>query len=628
MNAREPLSWLRRWLNVPLFAKELTEASARRRTYVVRTLYAGTLFLLAIIFTRDVLFVAGDGFSVLGRGGKLFITIMLLQFGGVYLFLPALTAAAITAEKERNTLGLLLLTKLSPSKIVLEKFLGRVFPMICLALLSMPLLGVAYSLGGLESSLLFEGVVRLLVTILMIGAIGIACSSWCRTTAGAFLMTYAVLFVLFPGPIFLFEALDLNRGSNFIRSLGSVASSFKLIPVDQSDAVIGVFFGPLPLLLWQDFLSRGAGGFGTFLSRPVWIVLWQATPLLLVTVVSLVIARLSLVSRAEVQPKRYLARAFKALDSRFRTLNDRYANGIEIIKSRGSLPEDNPIAWRETTKTTLGAFRYLVRILLIVEVPVVFIGVIAAGSSSSASAGLLGVLAVFLWLGAGLLVSVKGSGLFPNERAKQSLDVLLTSPLSTREILSQKLSGLWRLICVCSVPLATTFFLIAYMRSSVVSAPWSWMILYLMLSSSVILTHLALPAYLSVLIGLKIATQSRAVLTSVTMLVVLCLAGPLIRLVVTAGNVPYYPDLDPLSLYSPAVIVGEMISGRLEVSELLYLFVGNTFIYGGIGLALRWACYRKAGEWLERSENEPWQYPTKSHAFRKLDEVEPVKVPG
>lgn len=627
MNAHKSIDWLRRSLTLPLFAKELAEASARRRTYIARTLYAGTLFLLAIIFTRDVLFVAGDGFSVLGRGGKLFVTIMLLQFGGVYLFLPALTAAAITAEKERNTLGLLLLTKLSPSKIVLEKFLGRVFPMTCLALLSLPLLGVAYSLGGLESGLLVEGIVRLLVTILMIGAIGIACSSWCRTTAGAFLLTYAVLFILFPAPIFVFEAFDLGPGSNTVRAIGRVAVSLKLIP-DEPDVVVGIFFGPLPLLLWQDYLDRGMGGGGTFLTRPFWVVLWQSTPLLLVAVASLVAARLSLVTRAEVQPKRYLARAFRALDSRFRALNDRYAKGIEIIKSRGSLPEDRPIAWRETTKTTLGAFRYLVRILLLVEVPVVFIGVIAAGSSSSASSGLLGVLAVFLWLGAALLVAVKGAGLFPSERAKQSLDVLLTTPLSTKNILREKLSGLWRLIGICAIPLMTTFFLIAYMQSSIATTAWSWMFLFLALSASVVLTHLALPAYLSVLIGLKIATQSRAVLTSVTLLVILCLSGPLIRLVITAGNYQYYPTLDPLSLYSPAIIVGEMVEGRLETGELLYLLIGNTIIYGGLAAALRFACYWKAGEWLDRSENESRIPSPRTRTIEAFDEAMPVKVPG
>ena len=177
MSFRNLAGRVRYRLTLPLFVKELTEASSRRRTYIVRAVYAGLLFLLAVLFARDVLFPAGDAFAVLGEGGRLFLTVMFIQFGGVYLFLPAITSGAITAEKERNTLGLLLLTKLTPTKIVVEKYLGRVFPMLCLALLSLPLLAVAYGLGGLAGGLLFEGFVRLVATILMIGAVGIACSA-------------------------------------------------------------------------------------------------------------------------------------------------------------------------------------------------------------------------------------------------------------------------------------------------------------------------------------------------------------------------------------------------------------------------------------------------------------------
>lgn len=610
MGLRDRLNRARAKLALPLFVKELTETAARRRTYVVRTAYAGTLFLLAVLFARDVLFPEGDAFTVLGRGGELYATVMLIQFGGVYLFLPALTAASITAEKERNTLGLLLLTKLSPAKIVLEKYLGRVFPMLCLTLLSLPLLGVAYTLGGLEFSLLFEGVVRLAVTILMIGAIGVACSAWCRTTAGAFISTYAILFALFPGPIFLLEALGLNPGSSAVRWLGQAAAAVRLMPIDQPDMVIGVFFGPLPVIVWLEGMNRQVGGFvpTAFFTRSPWISLWQAVPLLLPTVASLVAARLVLVPRAEVKPKRYLARAFAALDRSFREWNDRYAKGIEVIKTRGTLPDYAPVAWRETTKTTLGSFRYLVRMLLLVEVPVLFIGLLGAGSSDQFGSGLLAMVAAVLWLGAGLLVAAKAAGLFPGERARQSLDVLLATPMRTKQIVREKLAGVWRLILVSAVPMMSTFGLIAYLRYSVGGTFNSDGVRYLFLAASVTITHLALTAYLSLLVGLRVPTQSRAVLLSISVLTVICLAGPITRLVSEAGRDGVYGYEEPpaaLSLYSPASVLGEMLDELANPNRFRILLLGNTLLYGGLALMLRWACYRNAPEWLGRSENEP-----------------------
>lgn len=601
---------LRGRLSLPLFIKELTEAAARRRTYVVRTVYAGTLFLLAILFARDVLFPEGDAFTVLGRGGELYAIVMLIQFGGVYLFLPAITAAAITAEKERNTLGLLFLTKLSPTKIVLEKYLGRVFPMLCLTLLSLPLLGVAYTLGGLDFSLLFEGVVRLAATILMIGAIGIACSAWCRTTAGAFMSTYAVLLMLFPGLPFIAEELGLFRiySGGLAQSIARAGVAIKLLPEEQ--ASIMIFFGPYPVIRWLEMTQRQYAGVlpTTFLAtRSAWVTLWQATPLLLPTIAGLVTARLVLVPRAEVKPKRYFARAFASLDRWFRDLNDRYAKGIEVIKTRGGLPDYAPVAWRETTKTTLGSFRYLVRMLLIIEVPVLFIGLLGAGSSDGFGTGLLSLIAALLWGGSALIVAAKAAGLFPGERARQSLDVLLSTPMPTRQVLREKLAGVWRLILVASVPMMTTWGLIAYLRYSVGGTFSDHGVLFLMLAVSVTATHLALTAYLALLIGLRVPTQSRAVLASITVLTTICLVGPIAHLVYETGRTTNYYSPPPvgLSLYSPATVLGELLDTRRDPSDLLLLLLGNTVLYGGLALTLRWACYHYAGQWLGRDENEP-----------------------
>lgn len=88
---------------LPLLRRELSELSARRRTYVFRVLSA-------------VVIVAG----------------------------------VITMEKERKTLGLLFVTRPSPLMIVLEKPGSRLLPMLTLLLITFPMLAFAYSLGGLD----------------------------------------------------------------------------------------------------------------------------------------------------------------------------------------------------------------------------------------------------------------------------------------------------------------------------------------------------------------------------------------------------------------------------------------------------------------------------------------------
>ena len=75
-----------------------------------------------------------------------------------------------------------------------------------------------------------------------------------------------------------------------------------------------------------------------------------------------------------------------------------------------------------------------------------------AGSLTLASGALLP-----LWILTVLIVTVQSTGLIAAEKAKQTLDVLLTTPLSSRDIALQKLAGLRRLMLVLAVPLLTMF---------------------------------------------------------------------------------------------------------------------------------------------------------------------------
>ncbi len=65
------------------------------------------------------------------------------------LFVPAIVSGALTAEKERNTLQLLFLTRLGPWTILLEKLLSRLVPVATFLLVSLPLVFIAYLWGGL-----------------------------------------------------------------------------------------------------------------------------------------------------------------------------------------------------------------------------------------------------------------------------------------------------------------------------------------------------------------------------------------------------------------------------------------------------------------------------------------------
>ena len=154
------LSWTTS-LSLPLLAKELVEQAARKRTYAVRALYAALLFGAFALEVKN-LTEGRSAEEVLGSGERLFDRLMGWQVAGILAFLPAMTAGALAAEREQGTMDLLRLTGLTPREILLQKYLGRLVPILTFQFLAIPLAALAYALGGVSDDRLLGGAAALI----------------------------------------------------------------------------------------------------------------------------------------------------------------------------------------------------------------------------------------------------------------------------------------------------------------------------------------------------------------------------------------------------------------------------------------------------------------------------------
>ena len=121
---------------LPILSRELFEMSARRRTFIQRSVFAGVF--LGIVFWNQSqrMGYSGNGlFDVLGSGRWMFEQLVWWQFAAVILVMPLITCGAIVQEKQRDTLALLLTTKTTPAGIVVQKLISRVCLMLTLLLL-------------------------------------------------------------------------------------------------------------------------------------------------------------------------------------------------------------------------------------------------------------------------------------------------------------------------------------------------------------------------------------------------------------------------------------------------------------------------------------------------------------
>jgi ABC-type transport system involved in multi-copper enzyme maturation permease subunit len=539
-------------IGLPLLTKELTELANRQRTYVVRFLYAAGLFIGGMFTIYSTL--GGEAGDVrLGVGREIFRELVELQFWLILIFLPATASGALTIEKERDSLALLLLTTMPPWSILIQKFLSRLTPMFSFLLLAFPLLAVAYSYGGVATGELVASIVLLLLFAAQVCAVAVMCSAYCRTTPEALILTYCVLVVLFiVPPMWPPHLFAMIRNS-------------------------GQQMGIYPLVM-MGLVTVGG-----------------------VIAVSLVLGRVFLQSRAFVPPRNVLLQAFQWLDRLFVQMNS-VTGGIVLVNDAASLPEDRPIAWRETAKKSLGTVRYLFRVCTALELPILFVGAsinITTVRTNSAMSALLFVL----WGISAVMICVHASGVITSERSRQTLDVLLATPLSGADLLQQKMAGVWRLIAVLLVPFASIGLFQLWFRG--------FHIIYVLGFTATIGVFLPLIAWLALGIGLRIRSAIKAILVSVGILVGACVVPYVLVLVLgqLLGQLPAEPLADILLPLSPShllVLLEAVGVGRDQTSGIQYALSLVSFgVYAALLWFVRRDCLQNADRLLQRVPEGP-----------------------
>ncbi len=542
------MSLLRFIPELPLLKRELIELSNRRRTYVVR--FVGAIVILSYVFYKFFETMAFVGVNppggtsgatwspnkFLGSGGIVFAAIVPMLFNFVRMLMPALICGSITLEKERNTLGTLFVTRLSPFTIVLEKLGSRLIPMFTFLLLTFPLLAFVYSLGGVDTTMLLGTLWLLTCECVLFACIGLMCSSWFSTTVTAFVWAYVLTGLLIVFSIFMHSATGLCVTPYEI---------FKSVFSQHIDFGYGVRDTWLsPGAIYSHLNGGSDDSFLLVIFRTLALVVFCGPPMFM-AFVCLMLARFFLIRRAFVSSSSALLRAFKKIDGIFVSLNKitdpRYlmwmlnrgekptagapARGIVLIRDYESLPLFDPVAWRERAKKSMGKARYLFRILVAMEGPTLFICLGAASYSSSTNfSGLRGLL-VLIWGISAVILSVKASTMISSERTRETLDALLSTPLSSREIIEQKIAGMKRLMIVLAIPILSVHFTLLLMHFDLMAIYRSpsfnvilGLVLYCTLSVLTTYTLMHVIAWISTLMGIRATTQSRSVMAAFTVL--------------------------------------------------------------------------------------------------------------
>lgn len=182
--------------------------------------FSGLMFYLAVlcIFVAGFLLVytqfSGTGFFRPRDSFNMFVVLSVLQMGLVMFITPGLTAGAISTEREKQTLNILLTTTQSSSQIIIGKLLSSVAFLVLLLVAGLPLYSMVFLFGGVSPSKLITIFLLYLLTLVTIGSIGILLSTITKKTIVSMIATYgAMIFLAGITAFFFFIGLSMERMS-------------------------------------------------------------------------------------------------------------------------------------------------------------------------------------------------------------------------------------------------------------------------------------------------------------------------------------------------------------------------------------------------------------------------------
>ena len=201
-----------------IMSKELRSRFRGRRAFIVLTLYLAVLALIAYgaylheapgATTPQLVGPEGNAINAANAsaliGQAIFAMLSIFQLMLVAFLAPAFTTGAISLEREKATLDLLVTTPLRPGAIVVGKLLSALAFVVLMILAGIPVSALVLMYGGASVEDIFRAQVVLLVAAIGFGVIGLFCSALIKRTQSATVVAYSTVLVLTVGTFFIWR---------------------------------------------------------------------------------------------------------------------------------------------------------------------------------------------------------------------------------------------------------------------------------------------------------------------------------------------------------------------------------------------------------------------------------------
>ena len=412
----------------PVFQREAVTSPRRPKFFVYRTVYVVSLLVLMctawlVLTGTQIIRDVGD---MARFGSVLFQILSPLQLALVMFLSALLAASSVSQEKDRRTLILLLMTRLSNRELVVGKLMASLIHVLVMLFAGLPVFFAVTLFGGVSFVQVMRVFLATAMTAIAAGSLGCLLGFWREKTFQTLAMTaLGLLLWLAVGEAIL--SSGISQGGLSTSALAAMCSPLRGI-LNAASALCDTA-GLVGYLACTAALAAGLNLIAIARVR-VWNPSREVRP-----------GQQQDKEAAEEGAKGELAEA----DARRHSHIDAH-----VSKTKGKTRRvwDNPVLWREVRTWAYGRKVLIIRAAYLLLFAATAYGVLQ-GEATQATEGLAARLPPYsgllapLFLVSLVIVNALAVTSITNERDGQALDLLLATDLTPKEFVLGKLFGVF-----------------------------------------------------------------------------------------------------------------------------------------------------------------------------------------
>ena len=239
----------------PVFSREIKVGSRSVRLPLIILLFNGILSLVTLLnMYSAVAQVKTTAVIQYSSFMNMYEFVTTIEFILLMFIVPAVTAASISGERERQTLELMLTTQMTASQVVVGKLMGALATQFLLIISGFPLVAMVFVYGGITWGDALELILCYVAAAFFAGSLGICCSSLFKRSTISTVVTYWIMTAVVGGTFFINQfALSMSSmnlqstaafyGADYEMTVPSSGGAFYLFLLNPAVTFLGIMDG-------------------------------------------------------------------------------------------------------------------------------------------------------------------------------------------------------------------------------------------------------------------------------------------------------------------------------------------------------------------------------------------------